>query len=86
MTNNQRPTINTIVTETKKQLSNLKNNFKEEKKLKVDKLYLHFLGLVEETDSSNNIKKCVFLLWRHVYFLNFFSDTKRRVCNFKTKI
>ena len=62
MTNNQRPTINTIVTETKKQLSNLKNNFKEEKKLKVDKLYLHFLGLVEETDSSNNIKKCVFLL------------------------
>jgi hypothetical protein len=59
MTNNQRPTINTIVTETKKQLTNLKNNFKEEKRLKVDKLYLHFLGLVEENESSNNIKKFV---------------------------
>lgn len=41
-------TIYLQVTETQKQLINLKKNFKEEKRMKVDKVYLHFLGLSED--------------------------------------
>lgn len=48
MSNTQRPAIKTLVTETQKQLSNLKENFRDEKRLKVDKVFLHFLGLTEE--------------------------------------
>jgi hypothetical protein len=38
------------VTETQKQLNNLKKNFKEEKRMKVDKVYLHFLGLSDDNE------------------------------------
>ena len=39
------------VTETQKQLINLKKNLRpEEKRMKVDKVYLHFLGLSDDTE------------------------------------